>query len=103
MTKPATVNLTKASPTVSLDKHGVASGMIKVDLNWPSPQAAAQRAANEARGLLGRVRASLRSVAARKVDLDLGCMIRCADGSKTVVQALGNAFETAARSSCCAS
>ncbi|MFJ3933076.1 Tellurium resistance [Streptomyces sp. NPDC090029] len=26
------------------------------------------------------------------MDLDLGCMIRCTDGSKTVVQALGNAF-----------
>jgi hypothetical protein len=25
MTKPATVNLTKATPTVSLDKHGVTS------------------------------------------------------------------------------
>ncbi len=34
----------------------------------------------------------MRSAAARKVDLDLGCMIRCTDGSKTVVQALGNAF-----------
>jgi uncharacterized protein involved in tellurium resistance len=38
------------------------------------------------------MRASLRASAARDVDLDLGCMIRCSDGSKTVVQALGNAF-----------
>ncbi len=57
MTKPATVNLTKASPTVSLDKHGVTSGLIKVNLNWTSPQAVAQRAAGEARGLFGRIRA----------------------------------------------
>ncbi|MCY0948297.1 hypothetical protein [Streptomyces sp. H27-S2] len=45
MAKPSTVNLTKAAPTVSLDKHGVTSGLIKVNLNWTSPQAAAQRAA----------------------------------------------------------
>ncbi|MER5614126.1 hypothetical protein [Streptomyces sp. NPDC002215] len=43
MTKPATVNLAKASPTVFLDKHGVTSGRIKVNLNWTAPQAAAQR------------------------------------------------------------
>ncbi|MFC8585279.1 hypothetical protein ACFUGD_12110 [Streptomyces sp. NPDC057217] len=92
MTEPATVNLTKAAPTVSLDKHGVTSGLIKVNLNWTSPQAAARRTAGEARGLFGRIRASLRSATARTVDLDLGCMIRCADGTKTVVQALGNAF-----------
>ncbi|MFB7262204.1 hypothetical protein ACFCXH_08570 [Streptomyces nojiriensis] len=79
MTKPATVNLPKTSPTVSLDKHGATSGLIKVNLNWTSPQAAAQRAAGETCGLFGRLRASLRSIAARKVDLDLGCMIRCTD------------------------
>ncbi|MEU6890925.1 hypothetical protein ABZ934_03860 [Streptomyces sp. NPDC046557] len=92
MTAPTTVNLTKASPTVSLDKHGVTSGLIKVNLNWTSPRAAASTAAGEARGLFGRIRASMRSAAARDVDLDLGCMIRCTDGTKTVVQALGNAF-----------
>ncbi|MEV6356928.1 hypothetical protein [Streptomyces hydrogenans] len=92
MTPPATVNLTKTAPTVSLDKYGVTSGMIKVNLNWTSPQAAARQAAGESRGLFGRIRASLRSAAASSVDLDLGCMIRCTDGSKTVVQALGNAF-----------
>ncbi|WP_234367478.1 MULTISPECIES: hypothetical protein [Streptomyces] len=92
MTKPATVDLTKAVPTVSLAKHGVTSGLIRVNLNWTSPQAAARRTAGEARGLFGRIRASLRSAATRTVDLDLGCMIRCTNGSKTVVQALGNAF-----------
>ncbi|MEU3776833.1 hypothetical protein AB0F11_27220 [Streptomyces sp. NPDC032472] len=92
MAEPTTVSLTKASPTVSLDKHGVTSGLIRVNLNWTSPRAAAERAADEARGLFGRIRASLRAATARTVDLDLGCMIRCTDGTKTVVQALGNAF-----------
>ncbi|MFE7093610.1 hypothetical protein [Streptomyces erythrochromogenes] len=50
MTKPAAVHLTKTSPTVSLDKHGVTAGLIKVNLNWTSPQAEAQRAAGEGRG-----------------------------------------------------
>ncbi len=92
MTEPPTVNLTKTSPTVSLDKHGVTSGLIKVNLNWTSSRADAERAAGEARGLFGRLRASFRSAGSRDVDLDLGCMIRCTDGTKTVVQALGNAF-----------
>ncbi|MER6780266.1 MULTISPECIES: hypothetical protein [unclassified Streptomyces] len=92
MAQPTTVSLTKASPTVSLDKHGVTSGLIHVNLNWTSPQAAAERAAGEARGLFGRIRASLRSSPVRNVDLDLGCMILCTDRTKTVVQALGNAF-----------
>ncbi|MFJ3933075.1 hypothetical protein [Streptomyces sp. NPDC090029] len=61
MTKPAAVDLTTASPTVSLDKHGVTSGLIKVNLDWTLPQATARRAAGEARGLFGRIRAWLRS------------------------------------------
>ncbi len=93
MTQTGAVVLTKASPTVSLDKHGVTSGLIRVNLNWTSPRAVAEREAQEVGGgWFRRMRASLRASAARDVDLDLGCMIRCSDGSKTVVQALGNAF-----------
>ncbi|MEV7417366.1 hypothetical protein [Streptomyces sp. NPDC089919] len=92
MSEPARVSLTKSSPVVSLAKHGVTSGLIKVNLNWTSPGAAAERSRGEARGVFGRIRASLQAAAARDVDLDLGCMIVCTDGTKTVVQALGNAF-----------
>jgi tellurite resistance protein TerA len=93
MTQSGTVVLTKASPTVSLDKHGVTSGLIRVNLNWTSPRATAEREAQEVSGgWFRRMRASLRASAAKDVDLDLGCMIKCSDGSKTVVQALGNAF-----------
>ncbi|MFF3860647.1 hypothetical protein [Streptomyces sp. NPDC002209] len=92
MTEPRSVILTKAAPAVSLDKHGVTSGLIRVNLNWTSPRAAARREAQTARGLFGRLRGALRAGAAADVDLDLGCMIVCRDGSKTVVQALGNAF-----------
>ncbi|RPE33832.1 hypothetical protein [Kitasatospora cineracea] len=89
------VVLTKASPTVSLDKHGVTSGLIRVNLNWTSAQAAARQKAGEARGILRRMRASLQAAAVKDVDLDLGCMIRFSDGRKTVVQALGNSFGSA--------
>ncbi|MFE4600447.1 hypothetical protein ACFRKE_06275 [Kitasatospora indigofera] len=86
------VVLTKSSPTVSLDKHGVTSGLIRVNLNWTSARAAAQQKAGEARGLIRRMRASLQAGSVKDVDLDLGCMIRFSDGSKTVVQALGDSF-----------
>ncbi|AUG80752.1 hypothetical protein CFP65_6083 [Kitasatospora sp. MMS16-BH015] len=88
----APVILTKGSPTVSLAKHGAASGLIRVNLNWASPKTAAERRATEATGFFGRMKASLRAGAAKEVDLDLGCMILLADGGKTVVQALGNSF-----------
>ncbi|WP_371480641.1 hypothetical protein [Kitasatospora sp. NBC_00315] len=90
MSDSATVVLTKASPLVSLDKHGVTSGLIRVNLNWTPPAAVAP--APESRGLFARMRSSLRAAGAKGVDLDLGCMIKYSDGRKTVVQALGNAF-----------
>jgi len=92
MSQPDPVILTKSSPTVSLDKHGVTSGLIAVNLNWTSPRAAAQLQAQQARGLFGKVRASLQTAAVKDADLDLGCMISFSDGGTAVVQALGNSF-----------
>jgi tellurite resistance protein TerA len=89
MTQPRPVILTKSAPTVSLAKHGVTSGLIRVNLNWTAPQAVAQK---EARGLFGKMKASLQAATARDVDLDLGCLISFTDGEKAVVQALGNSF-----------
>ncbi|MDP9116287.1 MAG: tellurium resistance protein [Actinomycetota bacterium] len=72
------VSLTKAAPTVSLTKHGSASGTMRVNLNWNAhpPQAGG--------GFFKRREAAL--------DLDLGCLYEFSDGTKGVVQALGNAF-----------
>ncbi|MYS21911.1 tellurite resistance protein TerA [Streptomyces sp. DvalAA-14] len=98
MSEPGPVILTKSSPTVSLDKHGVTSGLIRVNLKWSSARAAAQDQARQARGLLGKVRASLQTAAVKDADLDLGCLISFTDGSKAVVQALGNAFGALDRS-----
>lgn len=69
------VTLTKAAPTVSLTKHGGAGGTMRVNLNWD--------ARPPARGLFHKNAA---------LDLDLGCLYEFTDGSKGVVQALGNTF-----------
>lgn len=74
------VRLTKAAPTVSLTKHGGASGTLRVNLNWD--------ARPPARGLF-RKNSSL--------DLDLGCLYEFSDGTKGVVQALGNSFRAVNR------
>jgi tellurite resistance protein TerA len=72
------VTLTKAAPTVSLTKSGGAGGTMRVNLNWNA------RPPQERGGLFKRQAAAL--------DLDLGCLYEFADGTKGVVQALGNAF-----------
>jgi tellurite resistance protein TerA len=72
------VVLTKAAPTVSLTKQGSAGGTMRVNLNWNA------RPPQERGGLFKRPAASL--------DLDLGCLYEFTDGTKGVVQALGNAF-----------
>lgn len=68
------ISLTKDSPRISLTKPGEQQGVMRVNLNWNSGQK---------RGLFGGSKA---------VDLDLGCLWELADGSKGVVQALGNSF-----------
>lgn len=67
------VKLTKSAPTVSLSKT---SGVLRVNLNWNARPAGKT-------GLFKR---------ATQLDLDLGCLFEFADGSKGVVQALGNSF-----------
>ena len=74
------VTLTKSAPSVSLTKQGSAGGQLRVNLQW-STGAGQQR-----KGLFGGKRGS-------GVDLDLACLWEFTDGSKGVVQALGNAFQ----------
>jgi tellurite resistance protein TerA len=69
------VTLTKAAPSVSLTKHGGVRGTLQVNLNWD--------ARPPAHGLFKKT---------QQLDLDLGCLYEFADGTKGVVQALGNAF-----------
>jgi len=70
------VTLTKAAPSVSLTKQGSAGGVLRVNLNWDARPAGG--------GFLKRMAPAL--------DLDLGCLYEFTDGSKGVVQALGNTF-----------
>lgn len=73
------VTLTKAAPAVSLTKQGSSTGTLRVNLNWNA------RPAGGGGGLLKRL-------GSQSIDLDLGCLYEFTDGSKGVIQALGNAF-----------
>ncbi|MFC9941781.1 TerD family protein [Streptomyces pratensis] len=76
------VTLTKEAPSVSLSKQGGTSGALRVNLNWE-----VRRQLKGWGAKLGRavgVHADL--------DLDLCALYELSDGSKGVVQALGNAF-----------
>lgn len=78
------VTLTKAAPSVSLTKRGSATGTLRVNLTWT-----ARPAGEPAKGgFLKRLTAA----APTSIDLDLGCLYEFTDGSKGVVQALGNSF-----------
>ncbi|MFB8027193.1 TerD family protein [Streptomyces sp. NPDC056465] len=76
------VTLTKEAPSVSLSKQGGTSGVLRVNLNW------------EVRKQFKGWGAKLgRAVAVHgDLDLDLCALYELTDGSKGVVQALGNAF-----------
>ncbi len=76
------VTLDKATPSVSLAKSGDGQGTMRVNLNWTASAAA------PAKGFL----AKLKAAAAPSIDLDLGAMYELADGTRGVVQALGNSF-----------
>ncbi|MFV0137534.1 TerD family protein [Streptomyces sp. HMX87] len=76
------VTLTKAAPSVSLTKQGGTSGSLRVNLNWEVHKQ-----------FSGWARKLSRPVALHNdLDLDLCALYELTDGSKGVVQALGNAF-----------
>ncbi|WP_196218197.1 TerD family protein [Streptomyces blattellae] len=76
------VTLTKAAPSVSLTKQGGTSGAMRVNLNWEVRKQFSGWASK-----LGRAVAMHSDL-----DLDLCALYELTDGSKGVVQALGNAF-----------
>lgn len=76
------VTLTKDAPRVSLAKQGATSGAMRVNLNWQTHKQ-----------LKGWMRKGGRTAAAHSdLDLDLCALYELADGSKGVVQALGDSF-----------
>ncbi len=87
---PGKVTLTKSSPKVSLDKPR-SGGELTVNLNWNARPEQPAAGGSGKRGFLGKLQAALQP--AGGIDLDLGCLWEFTDGSKGVVQALGNAFD----------
>ncbi len=79
------VSLTKSAPSVSLTKTAGTTGVLRVNLNWNSRPGGGGGGG----GFLKRLASAAGGGA---IDLDLGCLYEYADGSKGVIQALGNAF-----------
>jgi tellurite resistance protein TerA len=75
------LTLTKSAPSVSLSKQGGVGGRLRVNLNWNA------RPQGGGGGFFKRLTGN-----SGAIDLDLGCLYELTDGSKGVVQALGNAF-----------
>jgi tellurite resistance protein TerA len=77
------VTLTKTAPAVSLSKKG-GGGMLRVNLKWNARPTTAAPTGGFLKRLTGGGNTG--------IDLDLGCLFEYTDGSKGVVQALGNAL-----------
>lgn len=89
------VTLTKSAPEVSLTEQGAVTGHLQINLHWTMREA--DLVPQQRRGLLHSVpfRPSSPQTASRAmvdVDLDLACLYELADGTKGVVQPLGNLF-----------
>ena len=85
---PAPVNLRKitldkTNNRVNLTKQANGFGEISINLNWNQ-----QKPAAASSGFFDK----LKGLGQSKIDLDLGCLFEMKDGSKSVIQALGNQF-----------
>jgi tellurite resistance protein TerA len=76
------VTLTKQAPSVSLTKQGGTSGAMRVNLNWQMRKQFSGWGSKRSRAVAMHA----------DLDLDLCALYELSDGSKGVVQALGNAF-----------
>ncbi|MFH0241327.1 TerD family protein [Streptomyces sp. HK10] len=76
------VTLTKEAPTVSLAKQGGTSGTMRVNLDWQTRRQPGGWGSRLGRALVPQT----------GLDLDLCALYELTDGSKGVVQALGNTF-----------
>ncbi|WP_189129731.1 TerD family protein [Wenjunlia tyrosinilytica] len=95
---PYKVTLTKRTPLISLTEQGAATGNLRVNLAW-SMRAADFTPGRSAGSLLRNPLSVLKPQVVQaqgpamvNVDLDLACMYELADGTKGVVQPLGNFF-----------
>ncbi|MER7987218.1 Tellurium resistance [Streptomyces noursei] len=91
------VELTKRNPVVSLTKQGAANGHLRVNLSWQMRTSdfgeRGQRSGSLLRNPSKLFRPEIvqaQGPAVVNVDLDLACMYELTDGSKGVVQPLGD-------------
>ncbi|MFF5444814.1 Tellurium resistance [Streptomyces sp. NPDC012888] len=91
------IELTKRHPTVSLSKQGAVNGNLRVNLSWRMRTSDFGGRSRQSGRLLRHpsklfkpeiVQAHTQGVV--NVDLDMGCLYELADGSRGVVQPLGN-------------
>jgi tellurite resistance protein TerA len=91
-----TVELTRRHPVVSLSKQGAATGNLRINLSWsmrPSDGAWDQRHGSWLRRQLQLFKpepVQAAGPAMVNVDLDLACLYELSDGTKGVVQPLGD-------------
>ncbi|MQY11326.1 hypothetical protein SRB5_14410 [Streptomyces sp. RB5] len=93
------VQLTRRNPVISLTKQGADRGNMRVNLSWRMRSADVGNQGLTTRALLrhpGRLfkpdMPSPQGLAMVNVDLDLACLYEMADGSRGVVQPLGDFF-----------
>ncbi|WP_299530540.1 Tellurium resistance [uncultured Streptomyces sp.] len=90
------ITLSKRHATVSLDKQGAVSGNLRVNLSWRMRTSDIEGRSRQGGRLLRPLQLFKPDVVQAhtqgmvNVDLDLGCMYELADGTKGVVQPLGN-------------
>ncbi|MEV7418288.1 Tellurium resistance [Streptomyces sp. NPDC089919] len=91
------IALTKRSPTVSLSKQGAVSGNLRVNLSWRMRTSDIGGRSGQSGQLLRHpfklfkpeiVQAHTQGMV--NVDLDIGCLYELTDGTRGVVQPLGN-------------
>lgn len=88
--------LTRRRPTVSLAKQGALSGNLRVNLSWRMRTSDIEGRSRQSGRLLRPLKlfqpeaVQAHTQGMVNVDLDLGCMYELTDGTKGVVQPLGN-------------
>ncbi|MFJ9826339.1 Tellurium resistance [Streptomyces sp. NPDC101160] len=92
------IDLTRRHPTVSLTKQGAATGNLRVNLSWrmrtsdiEGPRHSTSLLRHPLR-LFKPEEVQAHTQGVVNVDLDLGCLYELTDGSKGVIQPLGNFF-----------
>ncbi|GAA0674634.1 TerD family protein [Kitasatospora atroaurantiaca] len=87
------VSLTAKDPVLSLAKHGATGGLLRVNLNWTPAVPPQHQEQRQGGWLAKRLRAAAQAAPQLPGrDLDLACLWELQDGSRGIVQAIGQNF-----------